>query len=52
MGNKVQFVVTSTEPSKPVIVTEQTVFKLGSMTKAVDATIPRITYDDLGGLEK
>ena len=51
MGSKVQFVVTSTEPSKPVIVTEQTVFKLGSMTKAVDATIPRITYDDLGGLK-
>ena len=51
MGGKVQFIVTSTEPSKPVIVTEQTVFKLGSMTKAVDATIPRITYDDLGGLK-
>ena len=51
MGGKVQFIVTSTEPSKPVIVTEQTVFKLGSMTKAVDTTIPRITYDDLGGLK-
>ena len=51
MGGKVQFIVTSTEPSKPVIVTEQTVFKLGSMTKAVDSTIPRITYDDLGGLK-
>ena len=51
MGGKVQFIVTSTEPSKPVIVTEQTVFKLGSMTQAVDATIPRITYDDLGGLK-
>ena len=51
MGGKVQFIVTSTEPSKPVIVTEQTTFKLGSMTQAVDATIPRITYDDLGGLK-
>jgi len=51
MGGKVQFIVTSTEPSKPVIVTEQTTFKLGTMTKAVDATIPRITYDDLGGLK-
>ena len=51
MGGKVQFIVTSTEPSKPVIVTEQTIFKLGSMTKAVDVTIPRITYDDLGGLK-
>ena len=51
MGGKVQFIVTSTEPSKPVIVTEQTTFKIGSMTQAVDATIPRITYDDLGGLK-
>ncbi len=51
MGGKVQFIITSTEPSKPVIVTEDTSFKLGSMTKAVDATIPRVTYDDLGGLK-
>jgi transitional endoplasmic reticulum ATPase len=52
MGGKVQFVITSTKPSKPVIVTENTIFKLGPMTKAVDATIPRITYDELGGLKK
>ena len=51
MGGRVQFVVTSTKPSKPVIVTESTVFKLGPMTKAIDATIPRITYDELGGLK-
>ncbi len=51
MGEKIQFVVTSTKPAKPVIVTENTIFKLGSMTKAVDASIPRITYDDLGGLK-
>ena len=51
MGGKVQFIVTSTNPSKPVIVTERTVFKLGSMTKAVDTSYPRITYDDLGGLK-
>ena len=51
MGGKVQFIVTSTEPPKPIIVTEQTMFKLGTMTKAVDATIPRITYDDLGGMK-
>ncbi|KAF6243010.1 AAA family ATPase, partial [Nitrosopumilus sp. b1] len=51
MGGKVQFIVTSTKPSKPVIVTERTVFKLGSMTKAVDNSYPRITYDDLGGLK-
>ncbi len=51
MGSRVQFVVTSTKPSKPVIVTENTIFKLGTMTKAVDASVPRITYDELGGLK-
>ena len=51
MGGKTQLVVSGTKPSaKPVIVSEQTEFKLGSMTKAIDNSIPRITYDDLGGL--
>ena len=52
MGGRVQFVITSTKPSKPVIVAENTIFKLGPMTKAIDASIPRITYDELGGLKK
>ena len=51
MGGRVQFIVTSTKPSKPVIVTENTVFKLGTLTKAVDTSVPRITYDELGGLK-
>ena len=51
LGGRVQFVVTSTKPARPVIVTEGTIFKLGPMTKAVDATVPRITYDELGGLK-
>lgn len=51
MGGKIQFIVTSTKPAKPVIVTENTIFKLGSMTKAIDSSIPRITYDELGGLK-
>jgi len=50
MGGKIQFIITNTKPAKPVIVTEQTIFKLGSMTKAIDSSYPRITYDDLGGL--
>jgi transitional endoplasmic reticulum ATPase len=51
LGGKTQLVVSSTKPSaKPVVVSEQTEFKLGSMTKAIDNSIPRITYDDLGGL--
>jgi transitional endoplasmic reticulum ATPase len=51
MGSKVQFIITNTKPSKPVIVTENTVFKLGSLTKTIDSTVPRITYDELGGLK-
>jgi transitional endoplasmic reticulum ATPase len=51
MGGRVQFIVTSTKPSKPVLVTENTVFKLGTMTKAIDSSVPRITYDELGGLK-
>lgn len=50
LGGKTQLVVSNTTPSKPVIVTEETKFKLGSITKAIDNSIPRITYDDLGGL--
>ena len=52
LGGKTQLVVTNTTPaSKPVIVTTQTKFKLGAMTKAIDHSVPRITYDDLGGLK-
>lgn len=52
LGGRAQLIVTSTSPAKAVIVTPETKFKLGSMTKAVDNTVPRITYDDLGGLKK
>src|SRR5947209_8158014 len=52
LGAKTQLIVTSTTPSRPVIITENTKFKLGGMTKAVDHTIPRVTYDELGGLKK
>ncbi len=52
LGGKTQLIVTATTPTKPVIVTPKTVFKLGSMTKAVDNSVPRITYDELGGLKK
>ncbi len=52
LGGKTQLVVTSTMPSgKPVVVTSQTNFKLGSITKAINNSIPRVTYDDLGGLK-
>jgi transitional endoplasmic reticulum ATPase len=52
LGGKTQLVVTSTSPAgKPVVVTAQTKFKLGSMTKIMDRSMPRVTYDDLGGLK-
>lgn len=51
MGDRVQFIVTGTRPAKPVIVTEETAFHLGTMTQTVNVSIPRITYDDLGGLK-
>jgi transitional endoplasmic reticulum ATPase len=52
LGGKTQLVVTSTSPpGKPVVITGQTKFKLGSMTKIMDNSIPRVTYDDLGGLK-
>jgi transitional endoplasmic reticulum ATPase len=52
LGGKTQLVITSTTPSgKPIVITEETEFKLGSMTKAIDNSVPRITYDDLGGLK-
>ena len=51
LGGKTQLVVSGTKPAaKPVIISEQTEFKLGAMTKVIDNSIPRITYDDLGGL--
>ncbi len=51
LGSKTQLVVSSTTPQgKPVIVSEDTEFNLGAITKATDNTIPRVTYDDLGGL--
>jgi transitional endoplasmic reticulum ATPase len=53
LGARTQLIVTGTTPSaKPVIITERTKFKLGSMTKAIDHSIPRVTYDELGGLKK
>ena len=52
LGGKTQLIITATIPQKPVIVTPKTVFNLSSMTKAVDNSIPRITYDELGGLKK
>lgn len=52
LGGRVQFVVTRTKPSGPVIVSEQTKFELGKMVRSVEtASRPNVTYDDLGGMK-
>ncbi len=52
MGGRIQFVITHTKPSGPVIVSEATKFVLGKMVQSVDtASRPHVTYDDLGGMK-
>ena len=50
MGGRLQFLVTGTRPASPVIISDQTVFKIGGTPGAADPAVPRITYDELGGL--
>ena len=50
MGGRLQFLVTGTRPAGPVIISDQTVFKIGGTPGAADPAVPRITYDELGGL--
>lgn len=52
MGKKIDFVVESTSPSGAVVVTLETTFRLGTMHKPLNTGVPRITYEDLGGLTK
>ncbi|HUK75298.1 MAG TPA: CDC48 family AAA ATPase [Nitrososphaerales archaeon] len=52
MGKKIDFVVDSTSPSGAVVVTLETRFKLGTMHKPLNTGVPRITYEDLGGLTR
>jgi transitional endoplasmic reticulum ATPase len=52
MGKKIDFVVEGTTPSGAAVVTLETTFRLGSMHKPLNTGVPRITYEDLGGLTK
>ncbi|MDA4115097.1 MAG: CDC48 family AAA ATPase [Thaumarchaeota archaeon] len=52
MGKKIDFVVDSTSPAGAVVVTLETRFRLGTMHKPLNTGVPRITYEDLGGLTK
>ncbi len=51
MGRKVDLVVTSTSPSaEAVIVTENTEIAVGEQVKELPKAIPRISYEDIGGM--
>ena len=52
MGKKIDFVVEATSPPGAAIVTLETTFRLGTMHKPLNTGVPRITYEDLGGLSK
>ncbi len=52
MGKKIDFVVESTAPPGPAFVTLETSFRLGTTHKPLNTGVPRITYEDLGGLSK
>jgi transitional endoplasmic reticulum ATPase len=51
MGRKIDLVVTSTTPiAEAVIVTDQTQVTVGEQVKEAPRAIPRIAYEDIGGL--
>ncbi len=51
MGHKIGFVVTTVIPSNtPAIVSANTDFVIGSVPRAGTQSIPRINYEDIGGL--
>ncbi len=53
VGGQIPFVIKSTKPSGPVLVSDATEFALGDMVQSVDvAARPLVTYDDLGGMRE
>jgi len=50
MGNKIDFMVDSAAPAGAVVVTRETKFRLGTLRKLPNTGVPRITYEDIGGL--
>src|SRR6266849_10118403 len=52
MGKKIDFIVDSTSPPGAAVVTLETRFRLGTMHKPLNTGVPRITYEDIGGLTK
>jgi transitional endoplasmic reticulum ATPase len=52
MGTKIDFIVESTTPPGAAVVTAETKFRIGTMHKPLNTGVPRITYEDIGGLTK
>ena len=53
VGGQIPFVIKSTKPPGPVLVSDATEFALGDMVQSVDvAARPLVTYDDLGGMRE
>jgi len=51
MGRKIDFVITATTPSDaPLLVDGSTEFIIGSVPKSASKGVPRISYEDIGGL--
>jgi transitional endoplasmic reticulum ATPase len=52
MGKKIDFLVEGTTPPGAAIVTLKTRFRMGSTHKPLNTGVPRISYEDIGGLTK
>jgi transitional endoplasmic reticulum ATPase len=50
MGNKIDFLVDSATPGGAAVVTQETKFRIGTVRKPPNTGVPRITYEDIGGL--
>jgi transitional endoplasmic reticulum ATPase len=51
MGRKIGFVVTNTTPDTASIVDVNTEFVIGNVSKTTVKSVPRISYEDIGGLK-
>jgi len=50
MGNKIDFLVDGATPAGAAVVTRETRFRLGTVRRPPNTGVPRITYEDIGGL--
>jgi transitional endoplasmic reticulum ATPase len=50
MGKKIDFIVESTTPAGASIIAAQTRFRIGPVKRPANTGVPRITYEDIGGL--